>query len=233
VVSVSASATAHGHGTTRPGQRKGFVEEMRFVAMRLHTKDQAPKEGGQEAAPQPFQKWQPTREGYLQFLAESRLLFQTLEDIMAQAPHPDYARFRDTGLERTKALTKDIEWFKEQYGLEPQPLREDGPGAEYSRLLQRLAKEDPPAFICHFYNIYFAHSAGGRMIGKKVSGMVLDGADLEFYKYEGEMSDHLEKVRTTLNEVAEGWTDAQKEHCLEETKDSFKYSGAVLRSIAN
>lgn len=36
------------------------------------------------------------------------------------------------------------------------------------RLLQRLAKEDPPAFLCHFYNIYFAHSAGGRMIGKKV-----------------------------------------------------------------
>ena len=34
----------------------GFVEEMRFVAMKLHTKDQAPKEGGKEAAPQPFQK---------------------------------------------------------------------------------------------------------------------------------------------------------------------------------
>ena len=43
----------------------GFVEEMRFVAMKLHTKDQAPKEGGKEAAPQPFQKvltssWQRT-----------------------------------------------------------------------------------------------------------------------------------------------------------------------------
>lgn len=36
-------------------------------------------------------------------------------------------------------------------------------------LLQRLAKEDPPAFICHFYNIYFAHSAGGRMIGRSHS----------------------------------------------------------------
>ena len=34
----------------------GFVEEMRFVAMKLHTKDQAPKEGGKAAAPQPFQK---------------------------------------------------------------------------------------------------------------------------------------------------------------------------------
>lgn len=38
-------------------------------------------------------QWQPTREGYLQFLAESRLLFQTLEDIMAQAPHPDCAPY--------------------------------------------------------------------------------------------------------------------------------------------
>ena len=28
----------------------GFVEEMRFVAMRLHTKDQAPKEGQRESA---------------------------------------------------------------------------------------------------------------------------------------------------------------------------------------
>lgn len=37
-------------------QTTGFVEEMRFVAMKLHTKDQAPKEGGKEAAPQPFQK---------------------------------------------------------------------------------------------------------------------------------------------------------------------------------
>lgn len=33
----------------------GFVEEMRFVAMRLHTKDQAPKEG-QKPAENPWQK---------------------------------------------------------------------------------------------------------------------------------------------------------------------------------
>ena len=46
------------------GIHAGFVEEMRFVAMRLHTKDQAPKEGGQKAAEQPFQKvrrcWLPS-----------------------------------------------------------------------------------------------------------------------------------------------------------------------------
>lgn len=36
------------------------------------------------------------------------------------------------------------------------------------RMLEQAASEDPAAFICHFYNFYFAHTAGGRMIGKKV-----------------------------------------------------------------
>ncbi len=101
----------------------GFVEEMRFVAMKLHTKDQAPKEGGKEAAPQPFQKvnlhihellhrlcckvesvlslastlipaatllqWEPTREGYLRFLVESKLVYDALEQIVQQAPVPE------------------------------------------------------------------------------------------------------------------------------------------------
>lgn len=48
--------------------------------------------------------------------------------------------------------------------------------------------------MCHFYNVYFAHSAGGRMIGKKVSSMCLDNAELEFYKWDGELSDILGRV---------------------------------------
>ena len=271
---------------------------MRFVAMRLHTKDQAPKEGGQKAAEQPFQKvlrrnfmhcaplcgdtaglcsrclllltginilqWEPTREGYLRFLVESKTLFKTLEDIVAEASHPECerpsaqqatmlgsigyssrlarskqsescnplfadARFQDTGLERSAALAKDIDWFKQTYGLEAPEAEEDGPGQTYARqgstrllvlimawqvvhllrrrsitcvtclrprrrLLCKLAANDPPAFICHFYNVYFAHSAGGRMIGKKVSSMCLDDAELNFYQWDGELSDLLGKV---------------------------------------
>ncbi len=34
----------------------GFVEEMRFVAMKLHTKDQAPKEGQKESAEKPLKQ---------------------------------------------------------------------------------------------------------------------------------------------------------------------------------
>jgi heme oxygenase len=230
----SGAATASTHGKrARPGERKGFVEEMRIVAMKLHTKDQAPKEGEQKAAEKPFPKWEPTREGYLKFLAESKALFQTLENIVEAAPHPDYRRFQNTGIERAAALEQDIRWFQDTYNLEPPAVTEDGPGEEYSRLVQRLAEEDPPAFLCHFYNIYFAHSAGGRMIGKKVSEMCLDGAQLQFYQYNGDLKELLEKVRDNLNDVAETWTDEQKEHCLQETTESFKYSGAILRSIAS
>lgn len=39
----------------------------------------------------------------------------------------------------------------------------------YVQHIQRLAQEDPQAFICHYYNFYFAHTAGGRMIGSKVN----------------------------------------------------------------
>lgn len=37
-------------------------------------------------------QWEPTREGYLRFLVESKTLFQTLEDIVAQASHPECER---------------------------------------------------------------------------------------------------------------------------------------------
>lgn len=47
-------------------------------------------------------------------------------------------------------------------------LPADSPGLAYAQLLRGLAASDPPAFICHYYNYYFAHTAGGRMIGSKV-----------------------------------------------------------------
>lgn len=75
------------------------------------------------------------------------------------------AEFRNTGLERAGNLTKDLAWFKEEGHSIPEPL---SPGIDYSLYIEELSKKDPQAFICHFYNTYFAHTAGGRMIGRKV-----------------------------------------------------------------
>ena len=54
--------------------------------------------------------------------------------------------------------------------------------------------------------------------------MCLDGAELEFYNYDGDLVELLEAVRGNLNEVAESWSKEQKDVCLEETMDSFKVS---------
>ncbi|XP_050367209.1 heme oxygenase 1, chloroplastic [Argentina anserina] len=213
-----------------PGEGKGFVEEMRFVAMKLHTRDQA-KEGEKEVKePQekPVAKWDPTVEGYLRFLVDSKLVYDTLEGIVDKAPFPSYAEFRDTGLERSEKLAKDLEWFKEQGHTIPEP---SAPGVTYAEYLKELSEKDPQAFLCHFYNIYFAHSAGGRMIGKKVAEMILNKKDLEFYKWDGELSQLLQNVREKLNKVADSWTREEKNHCLEETEKSFKHSGEILRLI--
>ncbi|KAK3282234.1 Heme oxygenase 1, variant 2 [Cymbomonas tetramitiformis] len=206
---------------------------MRFVAMKLHTKEQAPKEGGREtpAEAKPMAQWQPTTEGYLNFLVQSKLVYETMEEIVTNEELAIYKDFQNTGLERSAALEKDIAWFKETQGLEPKEIAPDSAAAEYSTLLKQLAKEDPPAFICHFYNTYFAHSAGGRMIGKKMSEMLLDGETLEFYQWEGELSELLEAVRAKLNTTAEGWTREQKDVCLEETEKAFQYSGQVMRTL--
>lgn len=70
-------------------------------------------------------------------------------------------------------MAKDLDWFRSQGHAIPEP---SSPGASYAKYLEELSEADPQAFICHFYNIYFAHSAGGRMIGKKV-GVPLELVD--------------------------------------------------------
>ncbi|KAL3839827.1 hypothetical protein ACJIZ3_024418 [Penstemon smallii] len=228
MVVVSATTAAEKSSNKRyPGESKGFVEEMRFVAMKLHTKDQA-KEGEKESQGPPMAKWEPKIEGYLKFLVDSKLVFDTLERIVHKAAFPEYANFKNTGLERSESLAKDLEWFKEQGHAIPEA---SSPGISYSKYLEELSENDPQAFICHFYNTYFAHSAGGRMIGRKVAQMILNGKELEFYKWDGDLSQLLQNVREKLNRVAESWTREEKNHCLEETEKSFKYSGDILRLI--
>ncbi|CAA0833222.1 Heme oxygenase 1- chloroplastic [Striga hermonthica] len=210
-----------------PGEGKGFVEEMRFVAMKLHTKDQA-KEGEKEPQGKPVAKWEPSVEGYLKFLVDSKLVYDTLERIVDTAAFPEYAEFRNTGLERSESLAKDLEWFKQQGHTVPEP---SSPGIKYSQYLEELSQKDPQSFICHFYNTYFAHTAGGRMIGRKVAETILDGKELEFYKWDSDVSQLLQNVRDKLNIVAESWTREEKNRCLEETEKSFEFSGHILRLI--
>jgi heme oxygenase (biliverdin-producing, ferredoxin) len=65
---------------------KRFVDEMRAVAMKLHTKDQA-KEGEKETVGPPISAWDPSVDGYLKFIVDSKIVFDTLELIVSETSH--------------------------------------------------------------------------------------------------------------------------------------------------
>ena len=209
-------------------KEKSFVQdELRPYAMNLHTRDQSPKEGKQ--APQvPFTKWEVSRADYLRFLVDSLKVYETFEDISSS--NPRYVAFKNSGLERSEALHKDLEWFlKYDSTLSIPPV--GAGGIEYSDALSVLAATSAPRFVCHFYNHYFAHTAGGRMIGKRMSERLLGGHTLHFYQWlaasEGDPRPLLERVRMSIDAEAARWSADERQACLEETPATFA-AGARL-----
>jgi len=205
-----------------------FVQtEMRGAAMALHTKDQAPREGKQPAQ-KPVSTWQPGRAEYLQFLVDSRAVYECLERVVDSTPM--FESFGDSKLERSEALTADIAWFTEQ-GLEAPAVA--APGQTYVAMLEKMVEDEQyEQFVCHFYNHYFAHTAGGRMIGKRMADMLLDGRTLEFYKWSDDPKEVLlPALRSKIDALVDGWSREQKDACLAETARSFQYSGALLSHL--
>merc|ERR1719198_2681123 len=107
-------------------------------------------------------------------------------------------------------------------------------GTEYVSMLDELAAAKRwPAFVCHFYNHYFAHTAGGIMIGKMMSDKLLDSKTLNFYKWEaGDVkAELLPALRKKIDAMANEWSREEKDMCLDETSKSFKYGGSLLKYI--
>mmetsp|Transcript_124427 Transcript_124427/g.244040 ORF Transcript_124427/g.244040 Transcript_124427/m.244040 type:complete len:277 (-) Transcript_124427:137-967(-) len=211
--SVESTTTAAG----------GFIEtELRGKAMKLHTRSQAPKEG--QAEEKPMEPYTPTHDDYLRFLVDSQHVYKAFEDIVQECD--DLAVFRSTGLERVEPLEKDIEFMVQEYQLSRPSVGK--PGLDYAEELRRLGKENLiPEFMCHFYNFYFAHTAGGRMIGKQMSALLLNKKTLEFYKWDGDLNKIKDKVKNDIEEMVSKWSREEKDRCVEETAAAFRDGGAV------
>lgn len=195
--------------------------------MKLHTRDQSRE--GEQAAQTPVRAWAPQRADYLQFLVDSRLVYACFEELVGEAA--EMAPLRNSGLERVAALDADIAWFREQGVPEPEPAQ---PGTRYEQLLREMAAAGRwTAFVCHFYNFYFAHTAGGRMIGKMMAAKLLDGRTLHFYQWpEGDVDKELlPALRARIDAMAGTWSRAEKDECLAETGASFQYGGSLLGHI--
>lgn len=183
-----------------------LTTRLRERMMRMH-QDIAP------AAAKPT----PSAEAYVSFLTESRQVYRTLETLLSIDPR----------MQRARALDRDIAFLCERFDIEePQP-RDDGPGRSYADLLTAL---DPPALECHAYSFYFAHTAGGTMIGNHIQNHL--GEKLHFYDWGGEdVKAMLGDARAALDAAAEGWTAEEREVCLEETTRAFFRANALLELL--
>ncbi|MBA0877903.1 hypothetical protein Goshw_025221 [Gossypium schwendimanii] len=235
-----------------PGENEGITEEMRFVAMRLRNikgkkvssdsvsdsetdtentpSDQEKEEdsetvkSGENGGDGEAETWSPTMEGFLKYLVDSKFVFNTIERIVDESDDVAYAYFRKTGLERSAGLSKDLEWFSQRDLVVPEP---SNPGVSYVNYLEELAEKSAPLFLSHFYNIYFSHIAGGQVIARKVSDQLLEGTELEFYKWEGDVQESLKDVRKNLNMLGEHWSRDDRNKCLKEAAKSFKFLGQI------
>lgn len=235
-----------------PGEKEGITEEMRFVAMKLRNvkgkkivkEDDSDEEEVNASVAESLssnssvddddddddgETWQPSLEGFLKYLVDSQLVFNTIERIVDESSDVSYVYFRKTGLERSEALSEDLEWFREQEIEIPEASSH---GISYAKYLEELAEASPPLFLSHFYNIYFAHIAGGQVIAKKVSKKILEGKELKFNGWEeGDAEECLKDVRQKLDMLGEHWSRDDKTKCLREATKSFRYQGQIIRHI--
>lgn len=202
-----------------------ILEELRDVAMKLHTREQSPKEGRAPAPAKPAEPFVPTQKDYLQFLVDSNAVYAVLEEIVNR--QPGLAMFRSCGIERTEELEKDIAWMCNKFDLERPDV--GMAGKTYAEELKNMVRsdEDIPEFMCHYYNYYFAHLAGGRMIGKQMSKLLLDGETLEFYKWGENVNELKARVKTQIEELAKPWPREERDKCINATAGAFRGGGAI------
>jgi len=213
--------------TVETGAPTGFIDnELRGAAMTLHTRSQSSEGEAQETKREPYVT---TMVDYLRFLVDSQHVYRSFEDII-RIPElsPELSAFIDTGLERTEPLETDIQFIVKEYKMIRPPVGQIG--TKYAEELQDLAvkgKECVPELMCHYYNHYFAHTAGGRMIGKQMSALLLDNRTLEFYKWDGNINKIKADVKNSIEELAALWSREEKDLCVGATAGAFQGGGML------
>jgi len=200
--------------------------------MKLHTRAQAPKEGQVEDKPQPppEQRHQTTHQDYIHYLVNQLYIYQLWEqDILIRDELKDELHlFLDTGLERCAVLENDIQYLINTYNLSrPTPGTMSQTYGDVLTSIANRGKDGIPELICHYYNHYFAHTAGGRMIGKSLSKALLDGYTLEFYKWDGNLNKIKSEVKDSIESLAATWTQEQKDACSGATAACFQGGGSL------
>ncbi|VEU37884.1 unnamed protein product [Pseudo-nitzschia multistriata] len=210
--------------TDGTAEKISFIDtELRGAAMKLHTRAQAPKEGQAEEK-KPREPYETTLDDYLAFLVDSQHVYKAIESVVNE--REELAVFRNSPLDRVVALDTDIDFMVKEYSLEKPSVGKAG--QDYADVIRALGKADSiPEFLCHYYNYYFAHTAGGRMIGKQMSALLLNKKTLEFYKWDGKLPEIKDRVKEEIEDMAALWSPEERKRCTDQTMAAFRGGGAM------
>lgn len=213
---------------TEPAAEPTFLDELRGASMRLHSMDQAKE--GEQTSQKPVAQWAPSEAAFVQHLVDSLQVHNALETYILFRPR--LGPLLETGLERSAPLRTDLAGLRTRGGDWPAELPAPSDGAvEYAELIGRA---DIPAFVAHYYSFVFAHTAGGRFIGKRMEGLLLSNEPLQFYHtypQEGGPGACIAAAKAELDAVVSGWSDAQKAACLDSVPAAFRGGGLVLSHL--
>jgi len=222
--SAFLSSLAMSASVDTAAEKESFIEtELRAAAMKLHTRSQSPKEG---QAPEKEKKepYVTTHDDYLAFLIDSQHVYQAIEDVIGN--REELAVFRNSPLDRVEALDKDVHFMEKEFSIKKPDVGKAG--QDYANVIRQLGKDGSIAeFLCHYYNFYFAHTAGGRMIGKKMSSLLLNKKTLEFYKWDGNINEIKDRVKGDIEDMVANWSTEERKRCTDETAAAFRGGGSL------
>jgi len=227
--SAFVSSLAMSAPTDTAAEKESFIDtELRAAAMKLHTRVQAPREGQAEEKVQK-EPYVTTHDDYMAFLVDSQHVYQAIEDVIGTTEA--FVVFRDSPLDRVKALDTDIAFMEKEYSIKKPDVGK--PGQDYANVIRQLGTDGGIAeILCHYYNFYFAHTAGGRMIGKQMSSLLLDKKTLEFYKWDGNINKIKDRVKGEIEDMVVNWSPEERKRCTDQTAAAFKGGGSLNSYLA-
>jgi len=227
--SIVLSPLAMSASVDTAAEKESFIDtELRAAAMKLHTRSQSPKEG-QAQEKEVKEPYVTTHDDYMAFLVDSQHVYQAVEDVVGN--NEELAVFLNSPLDRVQALDKDIDFMEKEFSIKKPDVGK--PGQDYANVIRQLGKDGSIAeFLCHYYNFYFAHTAGGRMIGKKMSSLLLDKKTLEFYKWDGNINEIKDRVKGDIEDLVANWSPEERKRCTDETAAAFRGGGSLNSYLA-
>jgi hypothetical protein len=186
-----------------------FVDILRHETIKMHTSQQLQRRVQVTGT--------PTFQGYVTWIAQQKRIHHALARFPV-APKVDFVDAFDTEL---YFLELEATWRNQLIHIPSQ--------SAYAAYIESLPT---PRLGCHWYNVLFAHIAGGNTAVANTARDVLPRGWIDtssVFQHECDPSD----LRAALELEASSWTEAERRQCIDETQVAFSYVSALNRVLTD